>query len=145
MPILAMHRWLFGPPETNPLPETLPADLAARWGAFLHEGLMVSLREPTRPAQILATWPSGCIELITQACEALDLLWQQARSPMAEERTFPGVFEYEVVSELGRLMGDHLLEHDGQLPDDGEIRQMCRRLVRQFFGEADTAEAEPAS
>jgi hypothetical protein len=42
----------------------LPVDIAAVWGAFLFEGLMVSTLNTGRASEILDRWGNGCIELV---------------------------------------------------------------------------------
>ena len=52
----------------EPTPEELPVGIAAVWGAFLYEGMMLSHQNPERGSQILRIWNAGCIELVTAAC-----------------------------------------------------------------------------
>ena len=113
-------------------PPALPSDFAGVWGAFLMEGLMVSTSDTSRSARILDTWHSGCIELVREACDALDFAWQQLQPYLLTEEPFPGVFEYEVVSELGRFIGNYLLER-GNLPSPGQVESMTTELIAQFF------------
>jgi hypothetical protein len=112
-------------------PEQLPAETAALWGAFLHEGLMLSVRDPARPARVLDAWGQGCIELLTEACRCLDTVWLYRRAYPAS-RGLPGVFEYEVISELGESLGNHVLTH-GLLPDDATQQALIRERVQAFF------------
>ena len=123
-------------PET--LPETLPADTAALWGAFLHEGLMLSVREPARPVQVLDAWGQGCIELLTEACSCLDTVWSYRRTYPAH-RGLPGIFEYEVIAELGRILGDHVLAH-GMLPNHATQQTLIREQVEAFFARGEPAD-----
>ena len=110
----------------------MPAELSAVWGAFLHEGLMCHPGDPGRTRRILETWDSGCIELIIASCEYLDPLWQTVSHVWFEPRGRPGIFEYEVVSELGEWLGEQLLTH-GHLPSNIEAERYIEALVNDFF------------
>lgn len=110
----------------------LPVDIAAVWGAFLFEGLMVSTLNSARASEVLDRWGNGCIELIAEACSHLPELWAQAEPHWYGAESFPGIFEYEVVSELGSVMGDHVLAH-GFLPSEKEIETAISRLLQEFF------------
>ena len=123
------------------LPQPITTELACVWGAFLMEGLMVSTSDTTRPGRILDAWSSGCIELIGEVCQAVDILWQQLQPYWLSQEPFPGVFEYEVVSELGYCIGEHLLAHR-EIPSPSQIEQITAELIRQFFEQAaEAAEA----
>ncbi|MFZ5757917.1 MAG: hypothetical protein ACOY3X_13505 [Pseudomonadota bacterium] len=112
----------------------LPADLAALWGAFLFEGLMVSSREPDRGRRVLDAWNQGCLELIWQCCTYLPEVWRQVELRWRDSAYgFPGVFEYEVISELGTMLGEHVILNDGQLPDVEKARTLIRVLIADFF------------
>lgn len=116
----------------------IPADLAAVWGAFLFEGVLVSSREPERARRVLDAWNQGCLELIWQCCTYLPEVWRQVESRWRDSaHGFPGVFEYEVVSELGTLLGDHVILNDGQLPEVDKARTMIRTLLTDFFSQID--------
>ncbi len=116
----------------------IPADLAAVWGAFLFEGVLVSSREPERARRVLDAWNQGCLELIWQCCTYLPEVWRQVESRWRDSAYgFPGVFEYEVVSELGTLLGDHVILNDGQLPEVDKARTMIRTLLTDFFSQTD--------
>lgn len=118
----------------------IPADLAAVWGAFLFEGLMVSSREPDRAGRVLESWNQGCLELVWQCCSYLPEVWRQVESPWRDSAYgFPGVFEYEVISELGTMLGDHVILNDGQLPDVVKARTIIRVLIVDFL----TQDAKP--
>ncbi len=116
----------------------IPADLAAVWGAFLFEGVLVSSREPERARRVLDAWNQGCLELVWQCCTYLPEVWRQVESRWRDSAYgFPGVFEYEVVSELGTLLGDHVILNDGQLPEVDKARTMIRTLLTDFFSQVD--------
>ena len=125
-----MNRW----PQSASIRTPIPADLAAVWGAFLFEGVLVSSREPERARRVLDAWNQGCLELIWQCCTYLPEVWRQVESRWRDSAYgFPGVFEYEVVSELGTLLGDHVILNDGQLPELDKVRGMIRVLLADFF------------
>lgn len=112
----------------------LSPELAAVWGAFLYEGLLVDIRDPERPSRILGNWRKGCIELITEACSFLPELWRQVEPRWNQPGySFPGVFEYEVVSDFGTLLGDYLITHEGQLPTPDVAKTMIIVLLKDFF------------
>ncbi len=116
----------------------IPADLAAVWGAFLFEGLMVSSREPERVRRVLDAWNQGCLELLWQCCSYLPEVWRQVEARWRDSsQGFPGVFEYEVISEFGTLLGDHVILNDGQLPEVDKARTMIRTLLTDFFSQTD--------
>ena len=116
----------------------IPADLAAVWGAFLFEGVLTSSREPDRARRVLDAWNQGCLELIWQCCTYLPEVWRQVESRWRDSAYgFPGVFEYEVVSELGTLLGDHVILNDGQLPEVDKARTMIRTLLTDFFSQIE--------
>ncbi len=110
----------------------LPVEVAAVWGAFLFEGLFVSTLNTGRASEILDRWGNGCIELVAEACSHLPELWAQAEPHWHAGESFPGIFEYEVVSELGSVMGDHVLQH-GYLPSEQEVESTVTRLLKEFF------------
>lgn len=116
----------------------IPADLAAVWGAFLFEGVLVSSREPERARRVLDAWNQGCLELVWQCCTYLPEVWRQVESRWRDSAYgFPGVFEYEVISEFGTLLGDHVILNDGQLPEVDKARTMIRTLLTDFFSQTD--------
>ena len=114
------------------IPE-LPREQAALWGAFLHEGLMVSEFDGRRPARVLEVWGDGCRELLQAVCCYVPVLHAQVCAAPARPTGYPGVFEYEVVSGLGRRLGDYLLTHAGRLPEAAAVEAMARELVLAFF------------
>jgi hypothetical protein len=125
-----------------PLPASvgtpIPADLAAVWGAFLFEGLMVSSQQSNRAQCVLEAWNQGCLELLWQCCTYLPEVWRQVESQWRDSSSnFPGIFEYEVISEFGTLLGDHVILNDGQLPDVDKARTMIRTLLTDFFSQVD--------
>ena len=118
----------------------MPPLLAAVWGAFLHEGLMDAPPEDREQA-ILDHWRAGCIELMDEACELLPLVWQMARDDWDAANKL-GIFEYQVISPLGHYLGNYLMHHDGQLPDEATTRTKVRELLDayyHFMSEADPA------
>lgn len=127
----------------------LPVDIAAVWGAFLFEGLMVSTLNAARASEVLDRWGNGCVELVAEVCSHLPTLWAKAEVYWYAAESFTGVFEYEVVSELGSVMGDHLLTK-GCLPSDAEMNAVMDRLLAEFFTDylkqpADRKAAEVAT
>ena len=127
-----------------PLPPIDP-HLAAVWGAFLHEGMMLNSADIERSIRILDLWGNGCIELIQSVCEYIPVIWQYAQPYWDQPEAFPGVFEYEVVSILGEQIATHLLNHEGNLPSDREFAAMASELVTQFFSQGDTPPDPPAA
>jgi hypothetical protein len=126
----------------------LPANVAAVWGAFLHEGLMSAAKDEQRTSEVLDAWKQGCIELIIATCEYLPEVWQQITAKWNEEDVdFPGVFEYEVISPLGKFMGDYLLMSGGNLPDTDRVQQKVRQLIQGFFAQPqpDASVQQPAA
>ena len=126
-----------------PLPPIDP-HLAAVWGAFLHEGMMLNSSDVERTFRILDLWGNGCIELIQSVCEYIPVIWLYAQPYWDKPEAFPGVFEYEVVSILGEQIATHLLNHEGNLPSDREFAAMASELVTQFFSQGDTPPDPPA-
>lgn len=126
-----------------PLPPISP-HLAAVWGAFLHEGMMLNSADIERSIRLLDLWGNGCIELIQSVCEYIPVIWQYAQPYWDQSQGLPGVFEYEVVSILGEQIATHMLNHEGNLPSDREFAQMASELVTQFFSQGDTPPDPPA-
>jgi hypothetical protein len=117
--------------ETPGIP--IPANVAAVWGGFIYEGLLADVSQE-HMQRVLASWGQGCVGLVTAACAFLPDLWQQITVVWDDQDTdFPGVFEYEVVAELGKYLGDYLLAHDGNLPDVLTVRAQIGQLIREFF------------
>lgn len=117
--------------ETKVIP--LPTELAAVWGGFLYEGL---LAHPTsnRNDRVLESWGQGCLELVMAACAHLPEIWLQISTTWNNtESDFPGIFEYEVVSELGDYIAQYLLAHDGDLPDAMLVKHRISLLIENFF------------
>lgn len=118
--------------------------LAAVWGAFLHEGMMLNSADVERTIRLLDLWGNGCIELIQSVCEYIPVIWQYAQPYWDQPETFSGVFEYEVVSILGEQIATYMLSHDGNLPSDREFAAMANELVTQFFTQGDKPPTQPA-
>lgn len=110
----------------------LPVELAAVWGAFLLEGLLIHPPLPGRIHSIIDRWPSGFIELVTEVCGCLQWVWEEVREYWHHPEMFDGVFEYEVVSVLGQNIGDHILSQ-GCLPSTEHIQDLIAELVEVFF------------
>ena len=117
-------------PEARRSTPPLSPHLAAIWGAFLHEGLMLN---NNRSSRLLEVWGNGCIELISTLSDFIPAIWKQVQPYWYGPQGFPGVFEYEVVSILGEQLGTYLLENNGNLPPKDEIQQMISELVVTFF------------
>ena len=115
----------------------LSPHLAAIWGAFLHEGVMLNKE---RANLLLEIWGNGCIELISTLCDFIPDIWKQAQPYWYGPQGFPGVFEYEVVSILGEQLGTYLLENDGNLPPQADIQEMITDLVVTFFSQGGSHE-----
>lgn len=126
-----------------PLP-SIPLHLAAVWGAFLHEGLMLNSRNTERTTKLLDLWGNGCIELIQSVCEYIPILWHQVQPHWDRPQGFPGVFEYEVLSILGEQIAAYILTHDGSLPSDRQFQMMASELVNQFFARGEPSAEEAA-
>ena len=105
---------------------------AALWGAFLHEGLMISEFDGQRPTRILEAWGGGCRELVSEVCGYVELIHAQVQLAPPRPPGYPGVFEYDVPSTLGRLVGDYLLTHRA-LPAPFAVAALSRELVLAFF------------
>jgi hypothetical protein len=133
-----MTKHTLGKPQSdghgqNQFGELLPANVAAIWGAFLYEGMMTSHQNPERGDQVLRMWSSGCIELLTETCGYLDKVWEYSRERWHQVELFEGVFEYEVISPLGSLLGYYVLLNDGKLPSRNISNGMIEDLVDNFF------------
>ena len=114
--------------------QPIPAHVAAVWGGFIYEGLIAPSLSEQRLEAVLDSWGCGCIELVMASCHYLDELWAQVSARWDKEDTdFPGVFEYEVVSSLGKYLGDYLLAHDGRLPGPALVKQHIAMLIQHFF------------
>ncbi|MFZ5722660.1 MAG: hypothetical protein ACOY33_03265 [Pseudomonadota bacterium] len=125
----------------------MPSDLAAVWGGFLFEGLLVSSQQPDRARRVLDAWDQGCIELVWQCSTFLPEVWRQVEDRWKDAHwDFPGVFEYEVISEFGTLLGDHVVLNDGELPTLDKVRKMIHVLLADFFSpgeKVDTGKRSP--
>ena len=126
-----------------PLPSISPL-LAAVWGAFLHEGLMLNSRNTERTIKLLDLWGNGCIELVQSVCEYIPILWHQVQPHWDQPQGLPGVFEYEVVSILGEQIAAYMLTHDGILPNDRQFQMMASELVTKFLAQGEPSAAEEA-
>ncbi|MDF1822266.1 MAG: hypothetical protein P1U64_11860 [Alcanivoracaceae bacterium] len=115
------------PQAGAPLPPVHP-HLAAVWGAFLHEGMMLTSNNTERTTQLLELWGNGTVELINSVCEFIPLIWDQVQPYWHEPQGFPGVFEYEVVSILGEEIATHMLSNEGNLPTDAQFTVMVSGL-----------------
>ncbi|ASK34567.1 hypothetical protein CEK62_09310 [Alcanivorax sp. N3-2A] len=123
--------------------ETLPQAIAPVWGAFLFEGLMTSPRNANRGKHVLTLWKASRIRLITESCYYLDRIWAYSRRQWRSAWPSDGVFEYEVVSAFGELLGYHLILNNGQLPPDEEADLVIRDLVDTFFQHDDEKKGPP--
>ena len=109
----------------------LPTLLAATWGAFLHEGMMDAPPE-NREQVILDQWRAGCIELMDDACDLLPLIWEMARDEWDAANKL-GIFEYSVVSKFGEYVGDYIMHHNGDLPDEATAKAKIRELLDAYY------------
>lgn len=75
---------LFHPAQEDP---ALSIEMAAIWGAFLHEGLMDSLATK-RDRVILGQWKMGCIELMTETCKYLSDVWTEVYNQWDNRETY---------------------------------------------------------
>lgn len=110
----------------------MPANVAAIWGAFLYEGMLVCTKNMNRNTEVLKHWNQGRVELMAAACALLPEVWRQIERRWYEAQ-FPGVFEYEVISPLGVSMGDYLLLHHGSFPPRVVVRELIADLIEEFF------------
>ena len=110
----------------------LPVELAAVWGAFLLEGLLIQPPVHQRIDQIVEASPQGFIELVRDVCQCLQDLWSEVHDCWHHPELFGDVFEYEVVSPLGRFIGDHLVQHNC-IPSPCHIKGAIAELVENFF------------
>ena len=117
----------------NPPHEPLPANVAAIWGAFLYEGMMTSHQNPERAGHVLRMWNAGCLELITASCAFLDKVWACSYQRWLQAKQLDGIFEYEVISTFGSLLGYYVMLNDGKLPPESISNGMIQDLVDGFF------------
>lgn len=111
---------------------TMPVEIAAIWGAFLHEGLMDSM-SCKRDKALLLQWNKGCIELMTEACAFLPAVWEEIGDEWESCTSYSGVFEYEVISVLGHYLGDYIILRNGLLPSFQEVQAIIKALVYCFL------------
>jgi len=129
--------------ETPGIP--IPANVAAVWGGFIYEGLMAE-GSRQRMQKVLDAWGQGCVELVAAGCAFLPDMWKQITVAWNDRDTdFPGVFEYEVVAELGKYLGDYLLAHDGNLPDVQTVRAQIAQLIQEFFKASSSTTSLPSA
>lgn len=112
---------------------TLPTAVAAVWGAFLYEGLFAPRTNQRRSEDILKRWKSGSVALINASYIYLDKIWSYSRERWPKNKSPTGVFEHEVISAFGELLGYHLILHNGQLPPEDEAYLVIQELVDTFF------------
>lgn len=110
----------------------MPANVAAIWGAFLYEGMLVCSKNMGRETEVLKRWNQGCVELMAAACALLPEVWRQIELRWYEAQ-FPGVFEYEVISPLGVSIGDYILLNHGSFPSRSVVREFVADLIEDFF------------
>ena len=108
-----------------------PPEVAAVWGAFLLEGLSDSLLQG-ESGEVPNLQERRHLDVLVAACNDLPRLWREIL-PYWDSQVFdyPGVFESEVVSELGSRFGDHFRE-TGSAPTEAEIHRLIRQLVEAF-------------
>ena len=112
----------------------MEAKLAALWGCYLHEGI-----NDCGMTDVLKKWGQGHIELMSAVVNYLPILFCIAKKHI-EKQEFPGVFEYEVVNELGLWIGDYILSSDtGSLPSKELVIAACENLVNTFFAQGEPA------
>lgn len=127
--------------EPEQIQKPLSATVAAIWGAFLYEGMMTSHQNPDRADHVLRMWNAGCLELITATCAYLDKVWACSYPRWHQAEQFDGVFEYEVISTLGSLLGYYVMLNDGKLPPQSISNGMIEDLVDGFFRQKPQAGA----
>jgi hypothetical protein len=115
-------------------PTTLPTDIAAVWGAFLYEGFMMTEHQLGRDNTLMDYWPQGgYLELMTEACACLNLVWESALEYDDFQTQHNSVFEYEVISALGQYMSGYMVKHPGSLPPKEELAAAIKHLLLTFF------------
>lgn len=128
-----------------PATPSLPWAVAAVWGAFLHEGLMLTSHNVERTLALLNRWGDTTLALIQAVCEYLPTLWEEVQPFYSSLPGTPGVFEYEVVSQLGEEIASHLLE-EGRLPSQAVFAQMARASISAFYlNRQDAGDRRPPS
>ncbi|WP_157954211.1 hypothetical protein [Saccharospirillum mangrovi] len=106
-------------------PPPLPWAVAAVWGSFLHEGLMLTSNNVERTLLLLDRWGDTTLALVQVVCEYLPTLWDEVQPYYSSLSGVSGVFEYEVVSQLGEQIATHLMD-TGKLPSQEEFELMTK-------------------
>ena len=115
-------------PEARLSAPPLSPHLAAIWGAFLHEGVMLNKERGTR---LLEIWGNGCIELISTLCDFIPDIWKQVQPYWYGPQGFPGVFEYEVVVTFFSQGGSHEIPSD-QTPQTHRLINLHDRFTERL-------------
>ncbi len=77
------------------------------------------------------------MKLMIESCRYLDRIWAYSRRRWGHLSPKYGMFEYEVISACGDLLGVHLILNHGELPSDEEADLIIRGLVDAFFTRQD--------
>jgi hypothetical protein len=98
---------------------------------FLYEGMLV-VRKTWGVNRSIEKMESRLCRTDGRSLCILAEVWRQIE-PRWYEAQFPGVFEYEVISPLGVIIGDYILLNKGSLPPHEVVRDFVRRADRGFF------------
>jgi hypothetical protein len=116
--------------------QPMSVEMAARWGAFLYEGLSTDARGNNRMSDVRLAFNGllGQVEIVEVITDNVQVLWDKVRDRW--DRPHPGVFEYEVISSLGNMYQEHILLHKAW-PSTEIVNQTMNDLVDRFFMEDD--------
>jgi hypothetical protein len=121
-------------PERKPQQrqKPIPPEVAAVWGAYLHEGLLDALSTENALGP-LDLQERSHREILVAACNCLPMIWAQMfpywDSPVFD---YPGDFESEVISELGSRFGEYFCIHGGALTEH-QVQRIITPLIGEFL------------
>jgi hypothetical protein len=100
---------------------------AAQSGMFLMEGLLEVNQETLNKA-----WGQGFLELVMELSEYAQDVWNLAEVGGAITGEFPGVYDYEVTTPLGKRFAEWVVEHE-DAPTREKFLEWAIEYAYEFF------------
>ncbi len=90
-----------------------------------------------QPVTLLSLWGRGAWELQADLAQYAPLVVQLHTELWAVlQEGFPGMWHYEVVEQLGWVIADWIVQHDGEAPSRVWVVMTLAQLAGQFFSRA---------
>ena len=94
-----------------------------------------------QPVTLLSLWGRGAWELQAELAQYVPQVVQlEAELWAVRQESFPGMWHYEVVEQLGWAIADWIAQHDGAPPSRAWVIRTLLQLAGEFFSRAPPAD-----